>query len=754
MKSFYIPDVEVSDINIDLVSEYEEIIDPITYEVVRHRLWNINEEHGATITTVAASPAVLYAQDISPCLLTAKGEFVFFGPYIQFFGGMTDLPVKWILQHRSENPGIHDGDMFLCNDPLIGTHHQSDVYVICPIFWEEELICWSANALHHYDLGGNTPGSFCIDAADIYDEPVPIPPIKIVEHGNIRDDVAEMFVRHSRAPEIVNLDLRAQIAGNNVARERINELLTRYGPGLVSGVMEKIISDAERVFVAKLRQIPDGEWQARGYMEAAFPADRDLHPACMTLRKSDDRLVFSNAGTAGQIGTLNTTYAGWRGAIMAVLNPFMCHDMMYAIGGAFRHLEFDAEPGTMLSVVHPGATSCSAAFGTQMAIDLAHQCIARMLGTAPALSEAVAAAGGHSQTGVVTLWGTDQRGRPYGTILLDHMIGSLGGFNGRDGISTGGLYWIPHGLAPNVEFNERHYPILYLFRREAEDSGGAGKFRGGNSAMAGFVPHRTEIINQVLIGAGIAVPGSPGLNGGFPGCPTEYRIIRGSNVRELLDAGFMPAMDEILGQTEFPAAKTRPTLTEDDVFVVTWTASGGYGDPLERAPQAVSDDVQLGVVSAEAARRIYGVALTPNGVDAEGTDALREVERSRRLALAGETRATLSSSRDAVIAHLSPEIGVVWTEEGARSCCLACGTRLGPLTENVKDHCIDETHTLADGNARTGDPARFTDETLELRCSYCPGCGRQLVCDVARVGDEPLWDSRLDDSAIAAIEAQ
>src|SRR4029077_14856303 len=123
--------------------------------------------------------------------------------------------------------------------------------------------------------------------------------------------------------------------------------------------------------------------------------------------------------------------------------------------------------------------SCSAAFGTQAAIDLAHECVAKMLATAPSLREVIAAPGGHSQTAVITLWGLDQRGKPYGTILLDHMLGSLGAFSWRDGISTSGVYWVPQVAAPNVEFNERHYPVLYLYRREARDNGGAGRLRGG-----------------------------------------------------------------------------------------------------------------------------------------------------------------------------------------------------------------------------------------------------------------------------------
>ncbi|HEV2100322.1 MAG TPA: hydantoinase B/oxoprolinase family protein, partial [Stellaceae bacterium] len=109
-------------------------IDPVTYEVVRHALWNINEEHGATIQRISGSPIAVFALDLNPSILTEDAEFVFFGPYMQYMSGVTDTQVKWILEYRSANPGIRPGDMFLANDPWVGAAHQMDVMLICPVF--------------------------------------------------------------------------------------------------------------------------------------------------------------------------------------------------------------------------------------------------------------------------------------------------------------------------------------------------------------------------------------------------------------------------------------------------------------------------------------------------------------------------------------------------------------------------------------------------------------------------------------------
>src|SRR5688500_16179064 len=196
-------------------------IDPVTFEVVRHALWNVNEEHGATIQRLSGSPVAMYALDLNPSILTEDAEFVYFGPYMQYMSGVTDTQVKWTLENRSDNPGIRDGDMFLANDPWVGAAHQMDVMLLCPVFWKGELFCWVTNCLHQYDIGGITPGSFCPSARDAFDEGILLPPIKIIEDNEIRKDIDDMYLRNSRKPSSVALDFRAQLAGIMTAKHRV-----------------------------------------------------------------------------------------------------------------------------------------------------------------------------------------------------------------------------------------------------------------------------------------------------------------------------------------------------------------------------------------------------------------------------------------------------------------------------------------------------------------------------------------------------
>jgi len=287
--------------------------DPVSFEVIRHNLWNVNEEHGATIQRISGSPVAMYALDLNPSILTEDAEFVYFGPYMQYMSGVTDTQVKWILERRSDNPGIRDGDMFLANDPWVGAAHQQDVMLICPVFWEGELFCWVTNCLHQYDIGGITPGSFCPGAQTAFEEGILIPPLKIIEIGEIRRDIEELYLRSSRKPELVALDFRAQMAGNTAARERILQLIRRYGADIVKGVMKRILANGEAAFLDKMRRLPNGTWRDRTYVECCRPGDRGTYRVLLTVHKQGDSLIFENEGTDPQQGAMNATYSGWRG---------------------------------------------------------------------------------------------------------------------------------------------------------------------------------------------------------------------------------------------------------------------------------------------------------------------------------------------------------------------------------------------------------------------------------------------------------
>jgi N-methylhydantoinase A len=213
------------------------------------------------------------------------------------FSNAQALTIKWILENRSENPGIEPGDMFVSNDPYVGTPHQPDTIVAAPVFVGDKLFCWVANVLHHADVGGSVMGSFCVDATDIFTDPPAFPPFKLVSRGEVRRDLEEMFLRQSRVPTNVHMDLRAAVSANRVAAGRIVALVDRYGANAVKSVMNRVLDAGERTVAERLAKIPDGRWSHRLYAEAAHTG---IYTYQITVRKQGEHLYVDNAGTDRQ----------------------------------------------------------------------------------------------------------------------------------------------------------------------------------------------------------------------------------------------------------------------------------------------------------------------------------------------------------------------------------------------------------------------------------------------------------------------
>ncbi|MGH2945559.1 MAG: hydantoinase B/oxoprolinase family protein [Solirubrobacteraceae bacterium] len=707
-------------------------VDPVTFEVIRHSLWHVNEEHGETIVKVSGSPIAVFGQDFNACIMDERGDYLFFGPYLQLHSGMQDLSVKWILEHRSANPGIRDGDMWLHNDPWVGTTHQSDAATMCPVFVDGKLFCWVGNTLHFVDVGGPTPGGWCPDAQTVWDEPPTSPPMKVVEDGALRADIEAEWVRRSRIPELVALDLRAVVAGNNVARDRVLALVRRYGAATVKAVMRKIVDDAERRFQAKLERIPDGRWQARTYLEVAGPGDRGSYPCVLTLRKDGDTVAFSNAGTHPATGSLNLTYAGWRGAILATVGPLLCYDSLFAVGGAVRHCRFDPTPGCLLSASHPASVSNGGAIGALATIALANVCLAGMMGCDRELLGELTAPTGLSQWPVTALYGRDQRGRDFSTVVLDWYLGTMGAQAWRDGVHTGGVYWGPYHLAPNVEQLEQGSPVLYLHRGELRDGQGLGRYCSGAGPTAAWTPHRTDRIVVNISTCGMAVPTAAGIFGGHPGIPNALRVRR---------AG---------GEAEDLRPKEKDLVLEPGDVYEGWSSGGaGYGDPLLRDPELVAADVRDGHASRDAAGRFLGVRLDDDGaVLADETASLRARLRAERLGCPPTRGLDHDAVSDAVL-HVGDALAVVETNGEHRFVCAHCGEALGPADGDFKAHAVRRDRPLAEAGVRFGDPARFVDRAFELRLFLCGGCGTLLDTEVAAADDPPVHSLSLQLSARA-----
>jgi len=745
------PDVLTIDPSVRLHTDAADTIDPVTYEVLRHNLWSVNEEHGITMLRVSGSPIAAFGCDFNPCLLTEDGEFVYSGPYLQFFSSMQDLNVKWILENRSANPGIEPGDMFIANDPWVGTNHQLDVMLACPVFHEGRLFCWVTNALHFADLGGGVPGGWNPSGTTWFEEPPAFQPIKLMERGVMRRDLEDLWCRRSRLPDLTALDLRAVVSGAQVAARRIEGLIDRYGAEVVKAAMRRIVADSNQLFAHRVALIPDGVWRERVYLEIANPGDRGMYELALTMRKEGRTLTFDSIGTDPQAGAINVTYTGWRGAIMCVVNAFLVPDSLYAVGGPLRDIVFNPAPGTILNASPPAAVANGSGIGVEATVGMCNNVVARAMDTAPALRRMYTANNGATSWPIVSLGGTTQRGKPFQNIFLDFYTAPVGAFTFRDGVDTGSPYWMAKTVAPNVEQNEHLMPVLYLHQSELTDSAGAGTYVGGSTIGIAFTAHKTESVLHQVATSGVTQPTGPGLFGGMPAPPNAYRFRTGAgeSFEELLTGDARLDPDD--GRTRALSPKEANLVQRPgDVYEVFCCGAAGLGDPLDRELDLVAQDLETQRFTPAMVEELFGVVLGDDGTPDPARSEERRAERRRsRLAAAAAPAIRDPGGPVRTIADITGALVLAEDGDGRLVFCSRhSGEPLCLVTENYRAACARLELPITASSPLAVDPAEFVDAEMVFRLYLCPATGSVIETEVARAEDGPLHDVELDEASL------
>jgi N-methylhydantoinase B len=718
-------------------------VDPVTFEVIRYSLMNINLEHGQTIQRLAVSPVTMITRDFQPSILTESGDLVFLGPYLQYFSTAQALTIKWILENRSQNPGIEPGDMFVSNDPYVGTPHQPDTIVAAPVFVGAELFCWVANVLHHADVGGSVMGSFCVDATDIFTDPPAFPPFKLVSRGELRRDLEEMFLRQSRVPTNVQMDLHSAVSANRVAAGRIAALVDRYGAAAVKSVMNRVLDAGERTVAERLAKIPDGRWTHRLYAEAAHTGDTGIYTYQVTVRKQGEHLYVDNAGTDPQTGSINVTYAGFSGAFLAALTASLTADLAGAYGGVYRRVHFEPVPGTLSCADFPAAVSPAGIYTMETLISLSGAVIGKMLACAERDVAELAIGPAHPVFYGFISGGVHPTGEPFVATNADNMIGSLGASPAGDGVDFGGHSWIPEGTASNIEELELLWPMLVLYRRALPaGAGGAGRFRGGRGFVEAGIPWTVPGMAAALY-TDESFPKAVGPFGGNPGSAGHFRLKHGTDVLARFAGGEVPQDLDTVAGTEPGIEAKGPMLMMAADAVWEWTGANapGFGDPLTRDPERVRVDVATGALPAEEAERVYGVAAGE-----EATRALRAERLTARLARAVPPPVAPATVPDDVpLRPLAGELAVV-ERDGRPAVFVSLTGRavLAPAGSNFKDGCAvlerpwrDVAPEFATREGRAGDRTRYREY-------LCPVTGLRVDSEIVKEGDEALHDIEID----------
>ena len=598
-------------------------VDPITFEILSHRLYQIAKEMGTALERVGGTVNTTQMHDYMASLYLANGDVLSAGDSMGWHVACAGVAVKRIIERFETNGGIHPDDVFLLNDPYLAAIHQSDVYMISPIHFKGKLMGWSATFVHVMDIGAMSPGGNSPGATEICHEGIRIPGIKLVDRGELRQDVFDSFINMTRQPIMVGLDLKCEIAANNVAKARMQAMFEQYGAELVTAVSSEMINYSESILKKRICEIPDGQWNDIGVIRAD-----DTWKVHLTLTKTGERLLYDFTGSSPQAKKgINMPYHATFGACYESILCTLAYDLPKN-HGALKPIEVIAPEGTVVNVKHPGPVSLNTTSGGATIKFVANSVMTQMLATSTKWQkEVMALNAGHR---LARHAGVNQHGKYYVSTLSEGALDGTGARSFKDGDDTG------RGLScHNIEWLEANFPLLYLFRRNSKGSAGPGKFRGGAGGESALTVHHAPEgkIKGVALGvAGLRNSGQ-GLFGGYPGAPSLLMLLEDTNVEKAFSDGNAPGSLEELSGNRRLLPYCEFDLRGNDVLYMRMSSGGGYGDPLEREPQAVLRDVEDGILSFEDAASIYGVVVREmdSFIDIPATERLRADLREDRL---------------------------------------------------------------------------------------------------------------------------
>ena len=596
-------------------------------------------------------------------------------------------------------------------------------------------------------------GGFNYMARTVWDEAVPMAPMKVVEAGVMRRDIEREYVSRSRTPELNSLDLLGQVAANRATTERILELCERYGADGMVAAMQRLVDGAEASFRKRLLELPDGVWRNNAYIEQAGLVNGEIlpnqvHAVRLTMTKRGSELEFDFTASSDQApGPINASHSALVNFTMAAVLCYLCQGLAWVPGAVLRAIHIRTRPGSIVAPKWPAAVAMAVASTTQAVRISANACIAAMLDASELHAfRAMASTQGTGSGAAIS--GLDGGGRVFSTLLMLELAGGGGAYAGADGADSSGTLSSPGAQTSNIEVDEAYYPVLYRSKRELADSGGPGARRGGVGTFYAYGPHRTDAPYSLApLSTGMQHPSAIGVAGGEPGMQGAAMVAPLADVDPAGDWARIASRNEV--RTPFVGQK----IARDQVFAFSAQGGGGYGDPLDRHASDVLEDVLEGLVSEAGARRDYGVVVRevatspehPDGmaVDDAATVALRLAMRRARLG--GPEPRPREHQRGG--RRLSSHFEVRDTNKGKVGdvLCSHCGTRICAEGEGLYQH-LTLREVGASARSAMGDRYEGSDR-FRLRHFFCPGCATQVDVQIA-LAVEPVW-SNLETALLA-----
>jgi N-methylhydantoinase B len=570
----------------------EPAIDAVVLEMVWNRLLSVANEQQDTLMRTAFSTIVRECQDLACGIFDTRGRMI--AQSITGTPGHINAMATSMRHFFAAYPPerLQPGDVLITNDPWMTAGQINDITITTPVFRDGRLVALFANTCHAADIGGRILSA---EAREVYEEGLRIPVMKLMDRGEPNEVLLRLVRANVRQPDEVVGDFYAQMACNDAGGRALLEMMDEFGLASIDTVAEEIVRRSEIAVRAKIRELPDGEWESDTWSDG-FEEPVLIH---CKVRIAGDEVFIDFAGSSPQSRhginvVLNYTHAYASFAVKAAIYPDIPHNE-----GSFRPVHVAAPPGSILNALEPAPVA-------------SRQAVGHFIPSAIFSALAEALPGRLLAPGADPIWLSVWRGQNPPFTLTVFQVGGTGARPTKDGLSCVGF---PSGVAGvPAEVIENLSPLVMRRRQLRPDSGGPGLWRGGLGQITEFARRGSGRWSVSCIVDRCRYP-APGLRGGKAGLPGELYVSDGTrrNPKMMID------------------------LEPDQSVFLNPPGGGGYGDPFQRDPERVRQDVVAGYVTPEAAERDYGVVVRYTGkpdalvrlpedwvIDEEATARLRE----------------------------------------------------------------------------------------------------------------------------------
>ncbi|MEL0079998.1 MAG: hydantoinase B/oxoprolinase family protein [Rhodospirillales bacterium] len=551
----------------------EANIDPITLTVIWNGLLAIAEEMGSTLRRTAFSEAVREGEDFSTGVFDIQARLVAQGNFTPGHLGSMPYVVRTVLEYFPI-ADLHPGDAILLNDSFLGSGHFPDCFLVSPAFLNNEVIGFVCTTAHHIDVGGAAPGSQKVHGVtEAYQEGLRILPIRLIRAGEFDADILRIILGNVRAPEKVRGDLRAQANANRAGVVRLEELHSQYGRDVTESAFDEILERSEKRMRELIGDMPDGVYSFDDQMDDYGPGTPPIKVA-VDVTINGDVIEVDFSRSSDQVPAALNSYINYTRAYTFFAVKVYCDALLPQNDGGMRPIIAKARPGSFFNPTFPAPSGGRAALQIRIF---------------DAINGALAKAMPHRAMGAFSHWsnpnigGLDpETGKPF--VMYDLMFGGYGGRSDKDGAEA--LAPVMNCRNIPVEVHETHNPVRIHCLELIQDTGGAGKYRGGLGLRKDIELLAEEAI---MTGLGDRHDTQPyGIFGGKAGARAET----------ILNPDTHP---QTLG------SKDVTSLKRGDIVSFRLAGAGGYGPPAERDLKAIKRDIADGYISVNAAARDYGV---------------------------------------------------------------------------------------------------------------------------------------------------